>query len=375
MLGALAFFRVRWDDGPELIPRFPVAEWIAALPNHFGWVAVFVACMAAQPALRALVWRRMLPDVPTPPIAPQPQTQSTQRQGAQLQGAKDTAPRAPRPPAPWRTCFHALTLGGLVHNVIPGRMGLAASALVLRRWTSLPFTALLSSLLVVKLAELAALILAAAVSVWVVETRFGGAGLLGRMVLAGAAGLVVLAGAAWGVAYGAPWLAGRLLVRHGRDKHPRLLALVEALGHGFAVLRSAPHIGQALLLAVAPMAAGAIGFGAGVWGCGAPSGILGGPLVLAAITFGQFTPGLPVGMGVHYFVCAWAARQLGVSAADAAALAALSHAATAVTHLLLGSASAVTHRDTLRALVRLRRGGAKSAKSGTMLASAGTSSA
>jgi hypothetical protein len=305
--------------------------------------------MALQPALRALVWRRMLPQMPT----------------------GHGALRATRPQTSWGTCFHALTLGGLVHNVIPGRLGLAASALVLKRWTSLPFTALLSSLLVVKLAELAALIFAAALSVWVVEAHFGGAGLLGRMVLAGAAGFVVLAGSAWGVAHGAPWLAGRLLVRHGRDKHPRLLALVEALGHGFAVLRSAPHIGQAVALAIAPMAAGAIGYGAGLLGCGSPAGLLGGPLLLAAITFGQFTPGLPVGMGVHYFVCAWAARQLGVNAADAAALAALSHAATAVTHLLLGSASAVAHRDTLRALVRLRRGGAEPT---TLLPSGGTGS-
>lgn len=321
-LAGLAFFRVSWRGGPVLTPRFPIGEWLAALPAHLGWVAPFAFLMAAQPVLRALVWRRVLPVVP---------------------GVAKPGPAA---------LYHALVFGGLVHNVLPGRLGLAASAWVLRRWSAMPFTPLLSSLLMVKLAELAALVAGAGVMVWVIDARFGGAALLGRVVLWGAAGVAVMAGAAVAAAYGAPRIVARL-ERGGR--HPRAARLAAALGQGFGVLRSGPHLGVSLALAILPVAAGALAYGWALARLGAPAGAAGGALVLAAVTFGQLTPGLPVGVGVYYFVAAWAARQLGVSAADAAALAALSHATTAVVSLVLGATSLLIRRDTLRALVGLRR--------------------
>jgi hypothetical protein len=77
--------------------------------------------------------------------------------------------------------------------------------------------------------------------------------------------------------------------------------------------------------------------------------------------FGQLTPGLPIGVGVHYMVCSWGARELGVSAEHAAALAALTHAATVVVHLLLGVGSALIQRDALRSLLKLRRARVSSA--------------
>jgi hypothetical protein len=82
--------------------------------------------------------------------------------------------------------------------------------------------------------------------------------------------------------------------------------------------------------------------------------LLGGGLVLGAISLGQLTPALPIGPGLHYAIAAWAARALGVEAAEAAALAALSHAATVVGHLAVGTVTALANRRELRTLIPRR---------------------
>jgi glycosyltransferase 2 family protein len=337
-LAALAFFRVGWQDGgigggggPGLIltPRFPIGAWLAALPAHAGWVAPFVLLLAAQVPMRAVLWPLALPE-----------------------------PR-PRP----RDAYHALALGGLANNVVPGKLGVAASAWVLRRWVQGSFTTLLSALLLVKLAELAALVTLGAALVLAVQARLGGAGLLGRAVLGGVALLALLVATALAAAHASAAIARRIdrggrarvaVARAGARRH-RAAAVVAALGQGLEALRSPRRLAALAAAALAPVAAGALGYGLALDALGAQAGIAGGGLVLVAITLGQLTPGLPIGLGVHYFVVAWAARQLGVAAADAAALAALSHAAGAVTHVALGLGSALVRRNSLRALWGLRR--------------------
>jgi hypothetical protein len=340
-LAALAFFRVGWQDGGGgvgvggtgliLTPRFPIGAWLAALPAHAGWVAPFALLFAAQMPMRAVLWPLALPE-----------------------------PR-PRP----RDAYHALALGGLANNVVPGKLGVAASAWVLRRWVRGSFTTLLSALLLVKLAELAALVILGAALVLVVQARLGGTGLLGRAVLGGVGLLALLVAAALAAAHGSAAIARRIDRRSsasgsdarasaGARRH-RAAAVVAALGQGLEALRSPRRLGVLAAAALAPVSAGALAYGLALDALGARAGIAGGGLVLVAITFGQLTPGLPIGLGVHYFVVAWAARQLGVAAADAAALAALSHAATAATHVALGLGSAVVRRSSLRALWGLRR--------------------
>lgn len=76
---------------------------------------------------------------------------------------------------------------------------------------------------------------------------------------------------------------------------------------------------------------------------------------MAVITFGQLTPGLPVGAGVYWGLAAWAARRLGASGEDAAALAVLSHAAMVAASVGVGAVSALVRRAALVDLLRRRR--------------------
>jgi hypothetical protein len=106
---------------------------------------------------------------------------------------------------------------------------------------------------------------------------------------------------------------------------------------------------------VLPVAASGLAYGLALRATGAGPGVLGGWPLLAAITLAQVTPGLPIGTGVYYFVCAWGARELGVADAPAAALAVLTHAATGAVNLLVGAASALVHRRFFRELLAWRR--------------------
>jgi hypothetical protein len=59
-------------------------------------------------------------------------------------------------------------------------------------------------------------------------------------------------------------------------------------------------------------------------------------------------------MGIYYFVTSWAARNLGASAADAAAYATLTHLGTVLSHVTVGALSV---RQRGIRLKDLRRGG------------------
>jgi hypothetical protein len=112
------------------------------------------------------------------------------------------------------------------------------------------------------------------------------------------------------------------------------------------------------LVAFAPVTLSALAFGIALAALEAPAGVLGGGVLLGAVTLSQFTPGLPIGIGVHYLVAAWAARELGATAPNAAALAALTHAATVAAHLAVGLVAALARRHELAQLVPRRRSSA-----------------
>ncbi|HET8541183.1 MAG TPA: lysylphosphatidylglycerol synthase domain-containing protein, partial [Anaeromyxobacter sp.] len=189
-LVSLVFVRVGWDGGPVVRPRFELAAFAGSISDHAGWVVPFAALAACLPALRALVWRAVLP-----------------------------------PPAP-RTAdaYHATALGALVHNTIPGKLGPVAAAWVLARAARRPFAPALSSQLVAKLLEMGDVVVLGAVAASVRSTP--GAG---RVVVLGAAAFVVLASVAAVTALGAPRVSARLAHRA-----PRVGAALASLGAGLA---------------------------------------------------------------------------------------------------------------------------------------------
>jgi hypothetical protein len=309
---ALLFVRPGWAGGPTFTPRFDLGRFVDRLRESRSWVGPFVAVAATQPALRALVWWALLP----PP-------------GARLADA-----------------YHATALGALVHNAIPGKLGPLAAAWLLARTASRPLAPALSSQLVAKLLELGAVVLLGAAA-----AGLGGAPAPLRAVVAsGAALFALLAAAAAGLALGAPRLAGRVARRF-----PRLGEALAALGEGLAASGRSGRLAPALALAALPAAAGALAWAIALRGAGGAGGLAAGALLVAVITFGQLTPGLPVGAAVTWTLAAWGARQLGAAPEAAAALAVVADAGMIAAALGVGVLSAVLRRGALRALIRRRR--------------------
>lgn len=312
LLVSLVFFRVEWHGGPSLVPRFDLGAFVRRLPEHAAWLPGFLALAASLFAWRALVWKLVAP-----------------------------------PPRPrYRDAYHATALGALVHNTVPGKLGPLAAAFVLSRSSREPFAAALSSQLVAKLLEMGAVVVLGAGAAWALPGIEG----LGRAVMAGAAVFAALAIAAAATALLAPRAGARLARRL-----PRAGAALAALGAGLAGVGSPGRLGLALLAAVAPALTAAAAYTVPLAAFGVDEGIAGGAVLVAVITFGQLTPGLPVGTGVYWSLAAWGARRLGAAPDDAAALAVLTHAAMVAASVAVGAVSAVARRGALRELRRRRR--------------------
>jgi hypothetical protein len=209
--------------------------------------------------------------------------------------------------------------------------------------------------MVAKLLEMGALVMAIAAVAPFVRTVGSSAGgsTLGRTAVAGLAVVAALGLLLLALSRLAPRLAERL---RGGQRWPRVVHLLEAVTAGVRGAGSLRRLALGLLAAFGPVAAAGLAYGLALAHAGAPSGVLGGWLLLGALTLGQFTPGLPVGAGVYLFVCSWAARTLGASDAAAAAVAVLSHAGAVIANLAVGSVSAVRYRGELREVLRWRRG-------------------
>jgi glycosyltransferase 2 family protein len=310
-LVALVFVRVDLRDGFSVHARFDLAVLRDRLPVHAGWLLPFAALAALLPGLRALVWWAVLPR----PL-----------------------PRA-------GDAYHATAIGALVHNTIPGKLGPVAASWILARSEQRPFTPALASQLVAKLLEMGAVVALGAAGA--LASRPGD---IGRVVTAGAALFLVFASVAVGLAVGAPGGAARL----GR-RFPRAGSALAALGEGVAGAGSASRLAIAVALAFLPALAVSAAYALPLRAAGVQEGLGGGAMLVAVLTFGQMTPGLPIGTGVYWSLAAWSARELGAEPADAAAIAVLTHAAMVGTNLLVGGASALVRRSALGELVRRRK--------------------
>jgi hypothetical protein len=312
VLVAVVFVAPAWEGGLVLRPRFDLGTFARRLPDHAPWLVPFVLVAACLPALRALAWRAVLP-LPTPRL---------------------------------REAYHATALGALVHNTVPGKLGPVAAAWVLARHGARRFTPAFSSQLLAKLLEMGAVVLLGASAT--AALRPGGG--LGRVVAAGAAVFAAFASGAAALALGAPRASARL----GR-RFPRAGAALASLAEGIAGAGSPRRLGLAVLLAALPALAAAVAYGLPLRALGVERSVEAGAILVAVITFGQLTPGLPVGTGVYWSLAAWAARELGASPSDAAAVAVLTHAGMVLTSIAVGGASALVRRRDLAELFRRRR--------------------
>jgi len=297
MVGS-AFFEVLGHP-PWIVPRFSGAAFLLQVPRQGPWVVGFLLLSLAVIPLRALQWQSAL--------------------GRHV---------------PFRERYHLVAMGAFVHNAIPGKLGDLFRALLLSRQRGFSFSEALGSVFLCKLLELAALL-------GLVALSFAGP--------FGAALAPFQAGARAALVLCVPGFSLVLLLAHRarplsawlerRGRLPRLRQVLLNVGAGVAVVRSPRTLGRALLWSVAPVLAAALAYGVGLWGLGVHGGVAAGAVVLGAIALGQATPGMPVGLGLYYFVTAWAARALGAPPEHAALYAVLTHTSTVVSQVVLGAVS------------------------------------
>ena len=316
VLVSTAFFR--WNfrgEGPLLTPRFSLGEFVRDLPSHLPWLALFVLLTASMIPLRAVQWQRTL--------------------------AKGV---------PFRERYHTVAIGAFTHNALPGKLGDLFRSFLMSRSQNIPFVRSLGSVAVCKLLEFCALVSLAALSLL---------GPVGEMLAqfaealrtAGIGCLALVAAVVLLAHFAAP-LAGSLKRSH---RLPRIQLFLREVSEGLGTARSFRGMAVALLFSFPPVLASALAYGAALAGMGLPGAIFAGPVMLVAISLGQSTPGIPVGMGVYYFVTSWMARALGASPEDAAAYAALTHLSTLLTNISVGGISVWTRRLGWRELIQRTR--------------------
>jgi glycosyltransferase 2 family protein len=313
ILVSTAFFY--WDlggEGPLLTPRFSIGDLVSDFPSHLDWLVFFVLLTASIIPLRAVQWQRTLAQA-----------------------------------VPFRVRYHMVAIGAFTHNALPGKLGDVFRSFLMSRSQKIPFVRSFGSVMVCKLLEFCALVSLAALSllgpVGEVLEQFAvalrGAGIV---CLALVAGVVLLAH------FAAP-LAGALKRRH---RLPKLQFFFHEVSEGLGTARSFRGMAVAVLFSFPPVLANALAYGSGLAGIGLAGGMFAGAVILGAIAIGQSTPGLPVGMGVYYFVTSWMARRLGASPEDAAAYATLTHAATLLTNIAVGGVSVWMGRLGWRELIQ-----------------------
>jgi hypothetical protein len=312
VLVALVFVQVDVRGGFALRPRFPIGAFGGRLAVHARWIAPFCLAAAALPALRALVWRAVVP----------------------------------APPPALRDVYHATAMGALVHNAVPGKLGPVAASWILARFSRRAFTPLLASQLLAKLVEMGAVVLLGGAAA--VALRPGGG--VARVVAAGAALFLALASGAAAAAIAAPGASARLARRL-----PRAAATLAALGRGLTGVGDPRRLLAAAALALPIAALLSLAYALPLAAAGGRPSLPGAAVLVAVLTFGQLTPGLPIGTGVYWSLASWVARELGAPPADAAAVAVLTHAAMVGTNLAVGAVSAAARRGVLPELLRRRR--------------------
>jgi len=316
-----AFFRPVFEGGFRIEPRFPIGPWFADLPSHLWWVAIFALFSASMAPLRAWRWGFVLP----------------------------------RPRPHYADRYHAVAIGLLANNAVPGKLGEAIRSVSLTRFTQqrgrpIPFAQSLGTVLVCKLLDVIALLVL--VSLSPSGPFFGTTAGLETGMIGIAIVLPILVGLLFATARYAPRIADWL---HAKGRSPRLENTLRELAVGVAASGSLQHVAAAFGATLLAVSAVATGYTFALYGVGADPGITAGVVVLAAVTLGQSPPGVPAGLGVYYLSSTWSARLLGATAEQAATLAVLTHLATVLTHVTVGGISLLVRRVRLRDFLPRRR--------------------
>lgn len=295
LMVASVFFNFH-AHAPFLTPRFTMRNFFSQLPSHMRWLIPFAVLSYLMLPLRALQWQTTL-----------------------------------QKKVPFKERYHSVAIGAFVHNALPGKLGDVFRAFLVARSQNIPFVESLGSVAVCKLLEFAALMLLVAASFFgpfrkTMEQFSGGLKVALAVCVAAFAVVLILA----------HYAEKMIAALEKRQKLPKVQKFLTNVGQGLGTARSLRGLTVALFFSIGPVLAPAVGYGMGLGGLGIHGGVFAGAVMLGAIALGQSAPGVPVGMGVYYFMTSWAARQLGASEEAAAAYSVLTHLATVFTQVLAG---------------------------------------
>jgi uncharacterized protein (TIRG00374 family) len=262
-------------------------------------------------------------------------------------------------PLPAMPLWHAVAIGFMANNLLPFRAGELVRTFAATRLAGARFSAVLSSIAVERifdgLAVVALLTLALLTSDLPPDVAVAGVSIRHAAQAAGTMGLAALIAAVLMVAF--PLAAERLVRRvlpAGRltDK---IVALLEGIRHGLAVLRSPTRLAGVVFWSLAVWLVNAWAFYVGFEAFGIPVSFGGALLLQGVLIFGitvQFTPGF-VGQFEAAIVAALALYRVPNALASSYAIA--FHATTFLPIILLGAWSLARTPIGLRDLRRSER--------------------
>jgi uncharacterized protein (TIRG00374 family) len=244
-------------------------------------------------------------------------------------------------PLPSLPLWHAVAIGFMANNLLPFRAGELVRLIAITRLAGVRFSAALSSVAVERIFD--ALTVVGLLSVALLgselpaDVAIGGVSVSHVARVSGAMGLAALAAAALVVAF--PLAAEgviRRLLPQGRFVD-RLVALIEGIRHGLAVLRSPLLLGGVIFWSLVLWVVNAWAFHIGFAAFGIPVSLAGALLLQGILVFGisvQLTPGF-VGQFEAAIVAALALYAVPNDLASSYAIA--FHGTTFIPIILLGA--------------------------------------
>lgn len=245
---------------------------------------------------------------------------------------------APLPAAP---LWHAVAIGFMANNILPFRAGELVRLLAATRLAGVRFSSVLSSVAVERIFDALAVVALFSVALLASDlppdVAIGGVSVRHAAQAAGMMGVVALAGAVLVVSFplGAERLV-RSLLPAGKLTE-RLVALIEGVRHGLAVLRSPSLLAGTVVWSLVLWLTNGLAFFVAFKAFDIPVGFLGALLMQGVLVFGisvQLTPGF-VGQFEAAIVAALALYRVPNDLASSYAIA--FHATTFVPIILLGA--------------------------------------
>jgi uncharacterized protein (TIRG00374 family) len=266
------------------------AAWATLQTADPRWVALLVAFVGVDIALRAVRWRMLL---------------------------------APLASVTYRATLSSLLVGYLANNVLPARLGEIVRSHDLGRRANVSRPAILGTIVVERVVDTLVVVAIAAIAILVLSVR----GIVASAVLVG---LAVTALLVLGVAVGiyAHRLPGAERVAALLERWPRVRSILVRLRSGLAVAQDARAMGGAIVLSLASWSCTVLAFAAAAQAVGVEPTIGQAALLAAGTNLATAIPAGPGYVGTWELATVTIAASVGIPAAPALAFAVLVHVVT-----------------------------------------------